>query len=78
VSRGVTNIVGPTAGPCGLPTWQGIGLDHLPRTEQEKYHAQRESDQLSRTEGKSRPRRKGAAKAARVFRFLPKVYELFS
>jgi hypothetical protein len=36
VSRGATNIVGPTAGLCGLPTWQGIGPDQLPRTDREK------------------------------------------
>jgi hypothetical protein len=41
VSRGATNLVRPTAGLCGLPKRQGIGPDHLQRTDREKYHARR-------------------------------------
>jgi hypothetical protein len=41
VSRGATNLVGPIAGLCGLPTRHGIGPGQLPRTEREKFHARR-------------------------------------
>jgi hypothetical protein len=40
-SRGATNVVGPTAKLCGLPTLQGIGPDQLTRTDREKYNALR-------------------------------------
>jgi hypothetical protein len=36
VSRGSTNLVGPTTRLCGLSTRQGIGADHLPRTDRDK------------------------------------------
>jgi hypothetical protein len=36
VSRGSTNLVGPIAGFCGLPTRDGIGPDQLKRTDPEK------------------------------------------
>jgi hypothetical protein len=32
VSRGATNLIGPTAGICGIPTRQGIESDQLTRT----------------------------------------------
>jgi hypothetical protein len=50
----VTNLVGPTAGHCGLPTRQGINLDQLPRTEREKYHARR-GKRTSTTHRKKEP-----------------------
>jgi hypothetical protein len=78
MSRGATNILGLTAGFCGLPTRQGIGPDQLPRTDREKYHARRGNDQIPRTEGNSRSRQTGAAKAAGAFRLGPTVYKVWS
>jgi hypothetical protein len=50
VSRGATNLVGPTAGLCGLPTRQDTGPDQLKLTDREKYTHDEGSDQLPRTE----------------------------
>jgi hypothetical protein len=36
VSRGLTNLVGPIAVLCGLPTRDGIGPDQLKHTDREK------------------------------------------
>jgi hypothetical protein len=41
VYRGATNLVGLTAGLCGLPTREGIVPDQLQRTDREKDHARR-------------------------------------
>jgi hypothetical protein len=78
VSRGATNLVGPTEGLCGLPTRQGFGPDQLPCTDREKYTDVKGSDQQPRTDGNSRPRHTGVDKAAGNFRLGPTVYELCS
>jgi hypothetical protein len=78
VSLGPTNLVAPTAELCGLPTMQGIGPDQLQLTERKSTTNGEGSYQLPRTEGNSRPRHKGAAKAARDWRLGPTDYELCS
>jgi hypothetical protein len=78
VSRGATNIFGPTARLCGLPTWQGTGrINYNAPTEKSTTHGEG-SNQLTRTEGDSPPRHTGAAKAAGDWRLGPTVYKVCS
>jgi hypothetical protein len=76
LSRGATNLVGPTACLCGLSTRQGIVPDQLKLTDREKYTHGEGSDQLPRTEINSGPRHKGVAESVGPWRLEPKVYEL--
>jgi hypothetical protein len=78
VSRGATNLVGPTAGLCGLLNIKASGqINYHAPTEKSTTHGER-SDQLQRTEEESRPGHKGAAKAAGVWLLGHTVYEVCS
>jgi hypothetical protein len=76
VSRGATNLVGPTAGLFGLPTRQGIGPDQLALTDEKSTTHGEARVLLPRTVGNSRPRHTAVAEAAGAWRLGPKVYEL--
>jgi hypothetical protein len=78
VSRGVTNIIGPTAGHCVLPTRQGIGPDQLPRTAREKYHARRGIRPTTTHRTNSRPRHTGPSGTAWPLLLGPTVNDVCS
>jgi hypothetical protein len=78
VSSCATNLFGPTAGLCGLPTRQGTGSDQLQRTEREKYHARRGKRPNTTHRRKYPSAHTGAAKAAGDWRLGRTVYEVYS
>jgi hypothetical protein len=72
VSRGATNLVGPTAGLSGIPTRQGTGPDQLQRTDRENYQARRGKLPTSTHRRNSRQRQPGVAEAAGVCGWDPR------